>query len=141
MVKICTRGNHEVDVSLFSKSSRSKDGLMRWCKPCVAQYERERYQSGDKERKQKNKNNTIQRARDYIWKVLSESNCVDCGIDDPMVLEFDHKEDSGKLYNVASMHALSVDRIKAEIAKCEIRCANCHKKKTARQFGFWRTSR
>jgi hypothetical protein len=29
--------------------------------------------------------------------------------------------------------------LKAEIAKCQVRCANCHRRRTAAQFGWWRS--
>lgn len=31
----------------------------------------------------------------------------------------------------------SWEKVKTEIAKCEIRCANCHAVKTAKQFGWY----
>jgi hypothetical protein len=107
----------------------------------MAAYERERYQNGDRKRKEDNRQKIVEKARDYIWSVLESSACVDCSNSDPLVLEFDHRDNSGKLYNIAEMHRLSVSKIKEEIAKCEVRCANCHKKRTAVQFGFWRTLR
>lgn len=58
--------------------------------------------------------------------------CVDCGEDDPRVLDFDHL--NNKKYNVSSLlrKEYSWDSILEEAAKCEVRCANCHRKKTAR---------
>lgn len=60
------------------------------------------------------------------------SGCVDCGEMDPVVLDFDHI--GGKTFNVARMSGrTSYEALRAEIAKCEIRCANCHRKMTARR--------
>ena len=33
---------------------------------------------------------------------------------------------------------ISWERVEAEIAKCSVRCANCHRRRTAEQFGYWR---
>jgi hypothetical protein len=53
--------------------------------------------------------------------------CVDCGESDPLVLEFDHVR--GKTHNVSSMKGYTKKRVLEEIRKCEVRCANCHKRR------------
>lgn len=58
--------------------------------------------------------------------------CVDCGIQyPPPVMEFDHVRGK-KTMNVSEMlsGSLSLGRVLAEIAKCEVRCANCHRLRT-----------
>ena len=78
---------------------------------------------------------------DYIWEYLSNHSCVDCGEPDPLVLEFDHlygKEDS---VCKMCMNASSIKRIQKEIEKCEIRCANCHRRKTVKNFNHWKNLR
>ena len=57
--------------------------------------------------------------------------CVDCGETDPRVLDFDHL--NNKKHNISTLISkeYSWDSILEEAAKCEIRCANCHRKKTA----------
>lgn len=62
--------------------------------------------------------------------------CVDCGETDPLVLEFDHIDVDTKDNDVCSM--ICQDKvhwhiIEKEISKCEVRCANCHRRKTAKQ--------
>lgn len=54
--------------------------------------------------------------------------CVDCGQDYPLFLEFDHKDGSTKERIVTT--GGSVDRMRKEASKCELRCANCHNLKT-----------
>jgi len=75
--------------------------------------------------------------RDYIWNYLLEHPCVDCGTTDPLVLQFDHFRD--KKYTVSNMtgHGLSLETLQEEVAKCKVRCANCHMKKTALERGWW----
>lgn len=58
----------------------------------------------------------------------SERGCVDCGIKNPIVLDFDHI--GHKLFNIANGAARNPEKVKLEIAKCEIRCSNCHRIKT-----------
>ena len=57
--------------------------------------------------------------------------CVDCGESDPRCLDFDHVRGK-KLRSVSLMKTgYSVKVLREEIAKCEVRCANCHRKRTA----------
>ena len=99
---------------------------------------REEYQNSA--HRQKLKKNTrqqhIARNREYIRKVKSAGCCVDCGIKDWRVLDFDHVNLADKKLNVSRMarDAYSIEAIACEIAKCEIRCANCHRIRTAEQF-------
>lgn len=76
--------------------------------------------------------------RKIILEALS-GGCIDCGEKDIIVLEFDHIDRSTKKYTIAVMrNAAGIVSIRDEIKKCEIRCANCHRRKTARENGSWR---
>jgi hypothetical protein len=57
--------------------------------------------------------------------------CVDCGEEDPRVLDFDHL--NNKKHNVSTLlrKEYSWESILLEASKCEVRCANCHRRKTA----------
>jgi hypothetical protein len=69
---------------------------------------------------------------------LIEHPCVDCGQTDVVVLQFDHRDRANKAIAVGNLVRYgSWQRIAAEIAKCDVRCANCHQRRTAKQFG-WR---
>lgn len=68
---------------------------------------------------------------------LKDKECADCGESDIVVLEFDHVKD--KEYGISQMMSkFNWRRIEEEIEKCEIVCANCHKKRTASQFGWYK---
>jgi len=57
--------------------------------------------------------------------------CIDCGIEDRRVLEFDHIADD-KDYNIADRAGtIPLKTLMKEIDKCEIVCANCHRIRTA----------
>jgi hypothetical protein len=58
--------------------------------------------------------------------------CVDCGETDPLVLDFDHVYGE-KAFNLSACKTLAVGRVIEEIAKCDVRCANCHRRRTAQQ--------
>jgi hypothetical protein len=58
--------------------------------------------------------------------------CADCGVRYPYyVMEFDHLDSTTKEFNVsAGVTCASYERLLAEIAKCEVVCANCHAART-----------
>lgn len=66
--------------------------------------------------------------------------CAECGEADLRVLDFDHDDPATKVADVARLAAMNIPwaRIEAEIAKCTVRCANCHRRRTAEQLGYWR---
>jgi hypothetical protein len=53
-------------------------------------------------------------------------------------LEFDHVQGDKKLPVAAMIGGYSWETIETEIAKCVVRCANCHRRKTARERGWYR---
>ncbi len=70
---------------------------------------------------------------------LAEHPCVDCGETDVVCLEFDHVRGE-KVAEISHMLKTSYSwaAVKTEIEKCEVRCANCHRRKTARELGWYR---
>jgi hypothetical protein len=63
--------------------------------------------------------------------------CVDCSERDVLVLEFDHVAD--KSFSIATaLRDRFWPEILAEIEKCEVVCAKCHRRRTARRGGFAR---
>lgn len=73
---------------------------------------------------------TKQQYKKRLKEIKEASGCVDCGIKNHIVLDFDHLKD--KKYNVSRMihDRFSWAAIKKEIAKCEVVCANCHRIRT-----------
>lgn len=56
-------------------------------------------------------------------------------------MDFDHRPDEVKVKNVSQLKTL--DDVKAEIAKCDVVCSNCHRLRTKRrgQWGPKRTTK
>lgn len=64
-----------------------------------------------------------------VAKIKVKSGCTVCNYsDDPVALDFHHKNPKNKFMGVSTMitQGYSTDRIMDEIDKCEILCANCH---------------
>ena len=64
----------------------------------------------------------------YIQNIKSQLSCVDCGQSHPATLHFHHQNPENKVFNIsdAVYKGFSLDRIKKEISKCIVLCANCH---------------
>lgn len=76
--------------------------------------------------------------RKYVRELKLSSGCMDCGgmFDVPEVLEFDHVgEDKDRAVAILVGRGISLARLQAEIAKCEIVCANCHRIRTVTRRG------
>jgi hypothetical protein len=74
----------------------------------------------------------------HLAEVLQRSSCADCGEEDIVVLDFDHVGE--KRRNVVDLvwgeHSLAA--IEREISCCEVRCANCHRRRTGKMLGHFR---
>lgn len=80
----------------------------------------------------------VQRNRRYVFDYLSTHHCVDCGESDVRTLQFDHLNPDLKYDRVANLiFRSSLATLQAEIDKCEVRCANCHAKRTAEQRDYY----
>jgi hypothetical protein len=79
------------------------------------------------------------KSRRFIWASLRGKSCIGCGEPDPVVLQYDHQEPNDKILAVCEManRGWSIKRIAAELLKCVVLCANCHTRRTAKQFGWY----
>ena len=112
------------------------------CRECQQVQRRNWYEGDANERHKRNVRERKEAARaisrEFAWKYLCEHSCVDYGQSDPRVLQFDHVR--GKNRDLARLIAdgAPVEKIKRELELCEIRCANCHQKKTMEERGWYR---
>lgn len=136
--KKCFNCDEVKDVKAFSKCSGRKDGLQGWCKLCVQIRDREKYKNPEVRQRYIDNNKKRQEyCREKLFEFLSTQECIDCHEGDPIVLEFDHR--GHKEHNVSDMVRLgSWKNMLKEIAKCDIVCANCHKRRTAKQLGYYK---
>jgi hypothetical protein len=70
---------------------------------------------------------------------LAQAACLDCGQTDPFVLQFDHRERKANHVSWLVGSGCSARRLTDELAKCDIRCANCHRRRTAHAGQWLRT--
>lgn len=137
--KKCTRCKKIKLLVEFQKRALAKDGCASMCKPCKRAYDNAHYQAHPDRKKYiaQNRKAARQKAVAFIRQYLLSHPCVDCGETDITVLEFDHVRGK-KRAAIATLKQSSQAAVEKEIKKCVVRCANCHRKKTAKQFS-WKT--
>jgi hypothetical protein len=140
-VKVCTGCQVQKPLAEFAFKNEHTGRRAARCRSCHSSARREHYE--------RNRQKYIDKARawrdacrkqnrEQIVAYLAEHPCIDCGESDIVVLDFDHRED--KSFGITNlMQFAQRARIAAEIAKCDVRCANCHGRKTAAEFGYWRS--
>ncbi len=65
--------------------------------------------------------------RDYRDAVKMAIGCELCGYaEHPTALQFDHIDPTTKCFSLGRSKGVSFQRMKDEIAKCRVLCANCH---------------
>lgn len=132
-MKTCSRCKQEKPLGEFAK--RGKEKYHSHCRPCGRKMSRQHYQKNKS--KYIARNNKIKsETRKKYWEYLQTIACS-CGENHPAALDFDHLVD--KKMSVCKMvhYGYSWASIKKEIAKCQVLCANCHRKKTALEEGWY----
>lgn len=136
--KICSRCKRTLSPKKdFYKDQRRKDGLQIYCKDCRDTHNKQ-YNLSKKEYLNQKRQERRQSRYLYLLNYLASHGCVDCGETDPIVLDFDHV--SGDKIDALSHMAHAVrpmDVIQQEIEKCQIRCSNCHRRKTAKEQNWY----
>lgn len=70
-----------------------------------------------------------EKLRGYV-RLEKDKPCTDCGMKYPYyVMQFDHLRD--KEYHISTLvNSNNIMKLKAELEKCEVVCANCHAERT-----------
>lgn len=101
------------------------------CKLCAKIKSSNKYYSNHTANKEKfkiNSNNIRIQNKNKILAYLSQHQCVVCGENDPIILEFDHI--TNKSFNISSGTMKTWKNILNEIKKCNVICVNCHRDKS-----------
>jgi hypothetical protein len=142
-MKRCGMCKETLPDSAFSFKNKTTGMRQATCKICCRVYSKRYYLRHAIEiRPRKRARTEAQRVKnsDFVLEHLATHPCVDCGEPDVVVLEFDHVRGK-KLESVSALACagVSMQRVVAEIAKCVVRCANCHRRRTTLTLEHWRS--
>lgn len=142
-MKVCTKcGPPAQPIENFAWRHRDKGTRQPICRTCQNAYNRMHYQTYrpkyiKKARLWSSNQSKVNAA--FVIDYLRHHPCVDCGENDIVVLEFDHLRDKLMDVSVLCRGGYSLGKVQLEIAKCEVVCANCHRRRTAKRAGSYRT--
>jgi len=135
LLRLCARCGVAKPLSEFPIKSAKRGTYRSYCRPCCREYGKQHYRNNRAAYMLRAKTRApIDRLRNrqFVADYLSTHPCVDCGEADPVVLEFDHRDPADKRESIGRLiHTTTLNVVQAEIAKCDVRCGNCHRIRTA----------
>lgn len=135
-LKICGKCLQKKRTKEFSWKNKLAGTRMSSCKVCRRTYTNSHYVNNRQAYLDRNTRHD-QRISAFIHSLKSGKPCLDCLIEyKPCVMQFDHRDPSTKVAEISNMVRNSVPMavLEAEIAKCDLVCANCHFARTCRMF-------
>lgn len=140
--KVCTKCKCQKALAEFHARKAAKDGRASWCRACFkANWDKRYYENHQHYRDSHNASRDRIRRENArrVFEYLAEHPCLNCGESDPIVLEFDHRSGIDKIESISNLILNSTwARISEEMKKCDVLCANCHRRKSAAQFNYKR---
>lgn len=135
----CIVCNLEKSEGYFNWRNKKLSILHNRCKECQSFYDARLYKNSSTRAKKIRERAYCQNEenRKYVREYLLSHHCIDCGETDIRCLDFDHVRGE-KITNVSFMvhQGRSIERIRQEISKCEVRCSNCHRKRTMERLEY-----
>ena len=71
-----------------------------------------------------------QGVKTWFYEYKKTLSCIKCGESHTACLEFHHRDPTTKKFHIARFNSLKQSKgdLQAEMAKCDVLCANCHRK-------------
>ena len=127
--KVCARCRQVLPCTSFGvKRDNKRDGLQSLCKVCNSEQAKEYYHKKSlttiyagraKDRKS--------RIKDALSEIKAAVGCLFCGEKTSVCLDYHHVDQNDKEVTLSN-YSSSVSVLLVEIEKCEVLCANCHRK-------------
>lgn len=137
-MKVCPKCDIEKELTEFSLNRSKKDGHSSICKCCHRLIRKKHYDKNKTTEKARTVANKL-RIKGLVEEYKSRLSCIVCGENHPAVLQFHHLNPDEKDFDIsqATHNGVSFEKIKSEIDKCVVLCANCHFKEhySLKNFG------
>jgi hypothetical protein len=136
----CARCGQLKSLSEFGWKNEAKGWRASYCRPCVRANSRDHYAANPVayvKRARANSSRSRSQRLQLLLDYFATRPCVDCGETDPLVLDFDHLRD--KEFTIGhELYSRRWSDVVAEMAKCDVVCANCHRRREAKRRNFLR---
>jgi len=142
--KVCYTCKANKPIFEYKFQNKLQDKLQGVCRSCHSEYRKKYYRLNRAKyikKAQKWNTNQKQEIRNYLLRYLKKHPCVDCGEKDIIVLDFDHRQNKKMAISTMLRNSYSIRAIEDEIKKCEVRCSNCHRRKTSLERNDWRVQK
>jgi hypothetical protein len=134
--RVCTQCLEEKAIKEFNFSHKQRGKRESRCRSCHTKASRKCWLANKQHYQQKLSEYRAQRREEQrilLRQYLESHPCIDCGEADPCCLEFDHVRGKKRDVVPRMIGNYSWESILNEISKCEVRCANCHRKRHAKR--------
>ena len=116
--KICSKCGRELSLERFEPGRNQ-------CRDCRNARRKELRQQNP----EKHKEEAARRQREQTeWLYSLKKECLICGENEPVCLDFHHKDPNEKDFTIGKHRNKSKENLLKEIEKCVCVCANCHRK-------------
>lgn len=133
----CGRCREFKPTSDFAWRRVRRGQLDNYCRPCRAAYKRAHYVANRQRyiaAATRRRDALIAERTAFVVEYFRRHPCADCGETDPIILEFDHL--GRKEFTIAAgIRVRNWESVLDEIAKCDVVCANCHRRRTSLRAG------
>ena len=144
-MKKCDHCKEPKEDSEFNWKFKSLGVRHNTCRECMSIHQKKYFQGSAHDRhleQVKERKDAVRlAAREYVYNYLLTHPCSECGESDPRVLEFHHEGEKTKAVSVLVAAGYSIETIQREIDSCTVLCANCHRKVTVEERGWFRKKR
>ncbi len=136
MDKTCTICNEVKNIDEFPWKIKKDGKKSSYCKVCQRKMSRRHYKNNKSDYIDKMRKTTFQN-RVRIYQYLSTHPCIKCGENNPLFLDFDHRNKSNKKREVYVLARHGWNVVRREIEKCDVLCVKCHRLKTSTENNWY----